>query len=201
MQIVRDLAGYSYGRSDLVRRAMSKKKADIMAQEEEYFVRGKLFDDGTVDVPGCIRNGVPEREAKEIFQTMVKFASYAFNKSHAAAYAVLAYETAWLKRYYPAEFMAALMTSVKGDPLHVAKYIRNCREMGIEVLPPDVLQSEKKFSVQKGAVRFGLTGIKNVGDAVIDEIIKARETHGSSGDFEDFINSLDITKINKKAII
>ena len=200
MQIVRDLAGYSYGRSDLVRRAMSKKKADIMAQEEEYFVRGKLFDDGTVDVPGCIRNGVPEREAKEIFQTMVKFASYAFNKSHAAAYAVLAYETAWLKRYYPAEFMAALMTSVKGDPRHVAKYIRNCREMGIEVLPPDVLQSEKKFSVQKGAVRFGLTGIKNVGDAVIDEIIKERETHGSSGDFEDFINSLDITKINKKAI-
>ena len=140
MQIVRDLAGYSYGRSDLVRRAMSKKKADVMAQEEEYFVRGKLLEDGTVDVPGCVRNGVPEAEAKAIFQDMVKFASYAFNKSHAAAYAVLAYETAWLKRHYPAEFMAALMTSVKGDPRQVAKYIRNCKEMGIQVLPPDVLR-------------------------------------------------------------
>ena len=200
MQIVRDLAGYSYGRSDLVRRAMSKKKADVMAQEEEYFVRGKLLEDGTVDVPGCVRNGVPEAEAKAIFQDMVKFASYAFNKSHAAAYAVLAYETAWLKRHYPAEFMAALMTSVKGDPRQVAKYIRNCKEMGIQVLPPDVLQSEKKFSVHDGAVRFGMMGIKNVGDAVIDEIIRARKEYNPSGDFEDFINSLDISKINKKAI-
>lgn len=200
MQIVRDLAGYSYGRSDLVRRAMSKKKADVMAQEEEYFVYGKLFEDGTIDVPGCVRNGVPEAEAKSIFKDMVKFASYAFNKSHAAAYAVLAYETAWLKKYYPAEFMAALMTSVKGDAKQISKYIRNCKEMGISVLPPDVNQSEKQFSVFDGAVRFGLMGIKSVGDAVIDEIIRARQEHGPAKDFEDFINHLDISKINKKAV-
>lgn len=200
MQIVRDLAGYSYGRSDLVRRAMSKKKAAVMAQEEEYFVYGKLNEDGSIDVPGCVRNGVPEEAAKSIFQDMAKFASYGFNKSHAAAYAVLAYETAWLKRYYPAEFMAALMTSVKGEPRQVSKYIRNCKEMGIEVLPPDVTMSEKKFSVHDGAVRFGLMGIKNVGDAVIDEIIRVRDEYGPASDFEDFINSLDISKINKKAI-
>lgn len=200
MQIVRDLAGYSYGRSDLVRRAMSKKKAKVMAQEEEYFVHGKLNEDGSIDVPGCVRNGVPEEAAKSIFQDMAKFASYGFNKSHAAAYAVLAYETAWLKRYYPAEFMAALMTSVKGEPRQVSKYIRNCKEMGIQVLPPDVTMSEKKFSVHDGAVRFGLMGIKNVGDAVIDEIIRVRDEYGPADDFEDFINSLDISKINKKAI-
>ena len=200
MQIVRDLAGYSYGRSDLVRRAMSKKKADVMAQEEEYFIHGKLTEDGEIDVPGCVRNGVPEDKAKAIFHDMVKFASYAFNKSHAAAYAVLAYETAWLKKYYPAEFMAALMTSVKGDPRQVSKYIRNCKEMGIEVLPPDVAASEKQFSVHGGAVRFGLMGIKNVGEAVIDDILRAREEYGPAGDFEDFINSLDISKVNKKAI-
>ena len=200
MQIVRDLAGSSYGRSDLVRRAMSKKKADVMAQEEEYFINGKYNEDGTVDVPGCVRNGVPEDVAREIFHDMVKFASYAFNKSHAAAYAVLAYETAWLKKYYPAEFMSALMTSVKGDPRQISKYIRNCKEMGIDVLPPDVTRSEKQFSVQDGAVRFGLMGIKNVGEAVIDEILRVREEHGITGDFEDFINSLDISKINRKAV-
>ncbi len=200
MQIVRDLAGYSYGRSDLVRRAMSKKKADVMAQEEEYFINGKYNEDGTVDVPGCVRNGVPRETAKEIFHDMVKFAAYAFNKSHAAAYAVLAYETAWLKKYYPAEFMSALMTSVRGDARQISKYIRNCREMGIDVLPPDVTASEKQFSVQDGAVRFGLSGIKNVGEAVIDEILRVRRNQGITGDFEDFINSLDISKINKKAV-
>ena len=200
MQIVRDLAGYSYGRSDLVRRAMSKKKADVMAQEEEYFINGKYNEDGTVDVPGCVRNGVPHETAKEIFHDMVKFAAYAFNKSHAAAYAVLAYETAWLKKYYPAEFMSALMTSVRGDARQISKYIRNCREMGIDVLPPDVTASEKQFSVQDGAVRFGLSGIKNVGEAVIDEILRVRRNQGITGDFEDFINSLDISKINKKAV-
>lgn len=200
MQIVRDLAGYSYGRSDLVRKAMSKKKADVMAQEEQYFLYGRPADDGSEEVPGCVKNGIPEETAKKIFHDMVKFAAYAFNKSHAAAYAVLAYQTAWLKRYYRAEFMAALMTSVSGEPRQIAKYIRNCRERGIEVLPPDINRSEKKFSVCSGAVRYGFMGVKNVGDGVIDEIIRAREERGVQQDFESFINILDISKINKKAI-
>ncbi len=200
MQIVRDLAGYSYGRSDLVRRAMSKKKADVMAQEERYFVYGRPADESGEEVPGCIKNGIPEQTAKKIFRDMGKFASYGFNKSHAVAYAVLAYETAWLKRYYPAEFMAALMTSVSGEPRHIAKYIRNCRENGIEVLPPDIRQSEKKFSVHDGAVRYGFMGVKNVGEGVIDEIMRARREFGAPTDFESFINTLDITRVNKKAV-
>ncbi len=199
MQIVRDLAGYSYGRSDLVRRAMSKKKADVMAKEEEYFIHGKLNDDGTIDVPGCVRNGVPEREAKEIFDSIAAFSEYGFNKSHAAAYAVLAYQTAYLKCHYPAEFMAPFLT-IMGDPKHIARYVRNCKEMGIDVLPPDVMFSEKEFSVQNGAIRFGLLGIKGVGESVVDEIIRARTEYGKPEDFEDFINMLDISKINKKAV-
>ena len=175
MQIVRDLGGYSYGRSDLVRRAMSKKKMDVMLQEKEYFINGKISEDGTVEIPGCIRNGVPREAAEEIFNQMISFAEYAFNKSHAAAYAVLAYETGYLKAHYPVEFMAALMTSVMGDAKSMALYIRNCREMGIEVLPPDVNESEKKFSVvyepedtekNHGKIRFGLMGIKNLGDGL-----------------------------------
>ena len=138
MQIVRDLGGYSYGRSDLVRRAMGKKKMDVMLQEKEYFINGKLDDDGNVEIAGCIRNGVPEKIAEEIFNQMVSFAEYAFNKSHAAAYAVVAYETGYLKAHYTVEFMAALMTSVMGDSDSIAKYMRNCTEMGIEVLPPDI---------------------------------------------------------------
>ena len=200
MQIVRDLAGYSYGRSDLVRRAMSKKKADVMAQEEQYFIYGKPADEKNPEVPGCIRNGIPAEAAKAIFDDMVKFASYAFNKSHAAAYAVLAYQTAWLKYHYPAEFMAALMTSVSGDFNQIGKYIRNCRDNGIEVLPPDINHSEKKFSVHDGAVRFGFMGIKNLGENPIDEIIRARKTVGRFTDFESFISSIDVTKINKKAV-
>lgn len=200
MQIVRDLAGYSYGRSDLVRRAMSKKKADVMAREEEYFVNGKLNDDGSIDVPGCVRNGVPEEKARIIFRDMVKFASYAFNKSHAAAYAVLAYETAWLKRYYPAEFMAALMTSVRGEQSQIAKYIRNCKEMGIKVLPPDVNVSEKNFTVNDGVIRFGLSSVKNVGDGIVDEIIRARNAYGVREDLESFLESLDVKKIKRNAL-
>ena len=178
MQIVRDLGGYSYGRSDLVRRAMSKKKMDVMLEEKEYFINGKTADDGTIEIMGCVRNGVPKEAAEEIFNQMVSFAEYAFNKSHAAAYAVVAYETGYLKAHYPVEFMAALLTSVMGDASSTAKYIRNCTEMGIEVLPPDVNQSSKKFSVVDGKIRFGLMGVKNVGEGPIDAIIEARESKG-----------------------
>ena len=178
MQIVRDLGGYSYGRSDLVRRAMGKKKMDVMLQEKEYFINGKLDDDGNVEIAGCIRNGVPEKTAEEIFNQMVSFAEYAFNKSHAAAYAVVAYETGYLKAHYTVEFMAALMTSVMGDSDSIAKYMRNCTEMGIEVLPPDINESQKKFSVVDGKIRFGLLGVKNVGEGAIDAIIEARQTKG-----------------------
>ncbi len=200
MQIVRDLAGYSYGRSDLVRRAMSKKKADVMLQEEEYFVNGRPAEDGQAAVPGCVANGIPENVAREIFAHMVSFASYAFNKSHAAAYAVVAYETAWLKYHYPAEFMAALMTSVSDDSAKIAQYIRNCREHGIRVLPPDINQSSRKFAVTDGAVRFGFTGIRNVGDGVIEEILRAREHTGGFTSFQNFIDSLDVSRVNKKAV-
>ena len=200
MQIVRDLAGYTYGRSDLVRRAMSKKKMDVMLQEKEYFIHGKEDEQGNIEIMGCVRNGVPENIAEEIFNQMVSFAEYAFNKSHAAAYAVVAYETAYLKAYYPVEFMAALMTSVIGDGVQIAKYIRNCNEMGIEVLPPSVLESSKKFTVVDGKIRFGLLGVKNVGAGVIDEIIKSREEKGMPKDIFQFISNANIHEINKKAI-
>ncbi len=200
MQIVRDLGGYSYGRSDLVRRAMSKKKMDVMLEEKEYFIHGKTDENGNVEIAGCVRNGVPEDAAEEIFNQMVSFAEYAFNKSHAAAYAVVAYETGYLKVHYPVEFMAALMTSVMGDADSIAKYIRNCQDMGIEVLPPDVNESDKKFSVADGKIRFGLSGVKNVGEGAIDAIIEAREEKGVPKDIFRFIENLDIHKINKKAI-
>lgn len=200
MQIVRDLAGYTYGRSDLVRRAMSKKKRDVMEQEREYFIHGKNGEDGSVELPGCVRNGIPERAASEIYDQMVSFAEYAFNKSHAAAYAVVAYETAWLKTHYPVEFMAALMTSVIGDAGQIAKYIRNCAEMSIQVLPPNVCESGKKFTVKDGKIRFGLLGVKNVGEGVIDAIIRARTEKGMPSDIFQFIGDLNIHEVNKKAM-
>lgn len=200
MQIVRDLAGYTYGRSDLVRRAMSKKKMDVMLKEQEYFVYGKDDDLGNIEIKGCLRNGIPERAAKEIYNQMISFAEYAFNKSHAAAYAVLAYQTAYLKTYYPVEFMAALMTSVIGDSAQIAKYIRNCTEMKIEVLPPDVNESSKKFTVKDGKIRFGLLGVKNVGEGIIDAIIKMREEKGIPLSIFQFINNIDVHEINKKAV-
>lgn len=208
MQIVRDLGGYSYGRSDLVRRAMSKKKMDVMLQEKEYFIHGKTDEAGNVEIDGCVRRGIPEDKAEEIFNQMISFAEYAFNKSHAAAYAVLAYETGYLKAHYPVEFMAALMTSVMGDAKSMAHYIRNCREMGIEVLPPDVNESGKKFTVvydedekgrRRGRIRFGLLGIKNLGEIPIDAIIEARETKGRPKDIFAFFNNIDIHRINRKA--
>ncbi|MBQ6948259.1 MAG: DNA polymerase III subunit alpha, partial [Firmicutes bacterium] len=149
----------------------------------------------------CVRNGVSERAANEIYDKMISFAEYAFNKSHAAAYAVLAYQTAWLKYYYPVEFMAALMTSVMGDSASVAKYIRNCTEMGIEVLPPDVNESDKKFGATKdGKIRFGLLAVKNVGEGVIDEIVRARQEKGKPGDIFRFIDQMNIHEVKKNAV-
>lgn len=200
MQIVRELGGYSYGRSDLVRRAMGKKKMDIMLKEKDYFINGKIAEDGTVEIAGCVRNGIPKDIAEAIFNQMVSFAEYAFNKSHAAAYAVIAYETAYLKTYYPVEFMAALMTSVMGDSSSIAKYIRNCTEMNIRVLPPDVNESGKKFTVKDGKIRFGLLGIKNVGEGVIHEIIRARTEKHLPKDIFQFIGNLNIHEVNKKAV-
>lgn len=200
MQIVRDLGGYSYGRSDLVRRAMSKKKADVMMKEKEYFIFGKTDDAGNIEVPGCIRNGIPEKAAEEIFNSMVSFAEYAFNKSHAAAYAVVAYETAYLKVHYPVEFMAAVMTSVMGDSGQIAKYIRNCNEMGIEVLPPSVLESDAKFTVKDGKIRFGILGIKNVGEGVARAITEMRREKGLPKDIFQFVNNIDTREVNKKAL-
>ena len=200
MQIVRDLGGYSYGRSDLVRRAMSKKKMDVMLEEKQYFIHGKTDDEGNIEIAGCVRNGISEAAAEEIFNDMVSFAQYAFNKSHAAAYAVVAYETGYLKLHYPVEFMAALMTSVMGDVNQIPKYIRNCTEMGIEVMPPCVNKSLKKFSTEKGKIRFGLLGVKNVGENAIEAIIKARNEKGMATNIFSFIEQLDISQVNKKAV-
>ena len=200
MQIVRELAGYSFGRSDIVRRAMSKKKKDVMLQEKEYFIHGKTDENGNIEIEGCVRHGISEAAAESIFSDMETFAQYAFNKSHAAVYAVVAYETGYLKKYYPVEFMAALMTSVMGDAKSIAKYIRNCKEMGIEVLPPCINESQKKFSVVDGKIRFGLLGVKNVGEGAIDAIIKAREEKGRPQDIFQFINNVEISEVNKKAV-
>ena len=163
MQIVRDLAGYTLGRSDLVRRAMSKKKADVMAKERQNFVYGNPEE----GVPGCIANGIDEKTANKIYDEMTDFAKYAFNKSHAAAYAVVSYQTAWLKYYYPVEYMAALMTSVIDNPGKVAEYIYSCRQMGIKILPPDINHGYSSFSVDNGSIRYGLAAIKCFGRPVI----------------------------------
>ncbi len=200
MQIVRDLGGYSYGRSDLVRRAMSKKKMSVMLEEKEYFINGRLADDGSVEIAGCVANGIPEEAAEAIFEDMVSFAQYAFNKSHAAAYAVVSFETAYLKCYYPVEFMAALMTSMSGDVKHTTEYVRNCREMGIETLPPSVTKSERNFSVENGKIRFGLLSVKNVGVGIVDAILEARELNGEPSDMFELINSINPKELNKKAI-
>lgn len=200
MQIVRDLGGYSYGRSDLVRRAMSKKKKDVMLKEKEYFINGKLDENGEPEIAGCIRNGISRKAAEAIFDDMESFAQYAFNKSHAAAYAVVAYETGYLKKHYPVEFMAALMTSVMGDAKLIARYIRNCGDMGIDVLPPSVNKSQKKFSVEDGKIRFGLLGVKNVGENVIEAILAARKEKGKPSDIFSFISNLDISQVNKRAV-
>lgn len=196
MQIVRDLAGYTLGRSDLVRRAMSKKKASVMEKERQNFIYGNEEE----GVPGCIKNGISEEIANKIYDEMTDFAKYAFNKSHAAAYAVVAYQTAFLKCYYPVEYMAALMTSVIDSPDKVASYIYHCRELGIQVLPPDINVGEAGFSVQDNCIRYGLTAIKNIGRPVIESLIEERTAHGSFKNLEDFITRMNGKELNKRAV-
>ncbi|GAA0092200.1 DNA polymerase III subunit alpha [Paraclostridium bifermentans] len=200
MQVVRDLGGYSYGRSDLVRRAMGKKKMDVMEKEREYFIHGKTDENGELEIAGCVRNGVPEDIGNKIFDDMIDFAKYAFNKSHAAAYGVLAYETAYLKAHYPVEFMAALITSVMGNTDKVVEYIRECNSLKIDVLKPDINKSFTKFSVEDKSIRFGLAAVKNVGVNVLNNIIKERESGGEFKDFNEFCKRLDSKDLNKRII-
>ena len=197
MQIVRDLAGYTLGRSDLLRRAMSKKKADVMEKERQIFIYG----DPDTDVPGCIKNGIDEKIANHIYDEMTDFAKYAFNKSHAAAYAVVAYQTAWLKYYYPLEFMAALMTSVIDTPSKVAGYIYTCRQMGIKILPPDINHGEADFSVDGENIRYGLAAIKSIGRPIVNAIVEERTAFGPFSNLEDFITRMSGREnVNKRAI-
>lgn len=200
MQVVRDLGGYSYGRSDLVRRAMGKKKMDVMEEERRYFIHGKEDENGNIEITGCVRNGVPEDIADKIFDDMIDFAKYAFNKSHAAAYGVLSYQTAYLKAYYPVEFMAALITSVMGNTDKVVEYIRECSALKIDVLKPDINKSFAKFSVEGNNIRFGLAAVKNVGVNIINNIINERETNGYFKDFGDLAKRLDSKDTNKRCI-
>ena len=196
MQIVMALAGYSLGRSDLVRRAMSKKKADVMAKERQYFVYGNEES----GVPGCIKNGISETIANKIFDEMTDFASYAFNKSHAAAYAVVAYETAYLRCHYPLDFMSALLTSVRDNSQKLSKYIVAVKKMGIKVLPPDVNKGEGVFSVDGDAIRYGMSAIKSIGDNVVETILEARRTGGPFRDLKDFIERVSNKEANKRTI-
>ena len=196
MQIVRDLAGYTLGRSDLVRRAMSKKKAAVMEKERQNFVYGNPEE----GVPGCIANGISEQVANKIYDEMIDFAKYAFNKSHAAAYAVVSYQTAWLKYYFPVEFMAALMTSCIENPSKVAEYILNCRQMGIKILPPDINRSEGNFSVEPGGIRYGLSAIKGIGKPVMEAIVQERNQGGPYTSLKDFAQRLSGKEVNKRTI-
>ena len=197
MQIVRDLAGYTLGRSDLLRRAMSKKKAAVMEKERNTFVYG----DEETGVPGCIKNGIDEQTANKIYDEMIDFAKYAFNKSHAAAYAVVSYQTAWLKYYYPVEFMAALMTSVIDNPTKVAEYIYVCRQMGIRILPPDINKGEADFSVDGGDIRYGLAAIKSIGRPVIRAIVNDRKELGEFRNLEDFITRISSRELMNKRLV
>lgn len=197
MQIVRDLAGYTLGRSDLLRRAMSKKKAAVMEKERKTFVYG----DEETGVPGCIKNGIDEQTANKIYDEMIDFAKYAFNKSHAAAYAVVSYQTAWLKYYYPVEYMAALMTSVIDNPTKVAEYIYVCRQMEIRILPPDINKGEADFSVDGGDIRYGLAAIKSIGRPVIRAIVNDRKELGEFRNLEDFITRISSRELMNKRLV
>lgn len=196
MQIVRDLAGYTLGRSDLLRRAMSKKKGDVMQRERQNFVYGNPEE----GVPGCVANGISEQVANKIYDEMIDFAKYAFNKSHAAAYAVVSYQTAYLKYYHPVEFMAALMTSVIDNPGKVAEYIYTCRQMGIQILPPDINRGVGNFSVDNGNIRYGLTAIKSIGRPVIEAIVSERQIRGEFKSLKDFLDRMTGKEINKKSV-
>lgn len=196
MQIVMKLAGYTLGRSDLVRRAMSKKKGDVMVKERQNFVYGNEEE----KIPGCIKNGIDEKTANQIWDEMLDFAKYAFNKSHAAAYAVVAYQTAYLRCHYPVEFMAALLTSVLGNTAKIAEYSYACRKLGIKILPPDINRGEGAFSVDHGNIRYGLTAIKSLGKPVIEAMIKERREHGNYRDFKDLVERLSSKEINKRTV-
>ena len=202
MEIVRKLGGYSFGRADLVRRAMGKKKMDVMEKERRNFIYGQTDENGEILLTGAIRNGVDETTASRIFDLMIDFANYAFNKSHSAAYAVIAYRTAWLKVYYPVEFMAALISSIMGNTSQVSLYIQECKRLNIEVLPPDINHSEGKFTVDKARIRYGLSAVKNVGDNLINAIIQARND-GRFNSFTEFIERIEKTDssvMNKRAV-
>lgn len=190
MQIVQNLGGYSLGRADLVRRAMSKKKAAVMEAERQNFVYGSKEE----NVPGCISKGISEDVANHIYDTMIDFAKYAFNKSHAACYAVVTYQTAWLKHYHPVEYMAALITSVIDKPDKTAGYILSCRKMGIPVLPPDINEGEASFSVSNGCVRYALTAVKGVGTSVVNDIVADRTQNGKFRDLKDFLTRSSVNK-------
>lgn len=200
MQIVRDLAGYSLGRADLVRRAMGKKKLDVMAKEREVFINGQVNENGNIEVPGCVRNGIDAESANKIFDEMAEFAKYAFNKSHAACYAVVAYRTAYLKAYYPAEFMASMLNSYLGNLDKVPDYIDECKKLGIEILKPEINKSYSRFTVESGKIRFGLGSIKNVGLQPVANIIKERDANGAFTGFTDFCERMAGEAVNKKCI-
>ena len=200
MEIVRKLGGYSLGRSDMVRRAMSKKKHSVMEQERKNFIYGIVDEEGNVEVPGCLRNGISEKAANDIFDSMMDFASYAFNKSHAAAYAVVGYQTAYLMHYYPVETIAAMLNSMMGSSEKVAHYINFAESQGIQVLPPNINESYSKFTVKGDKIRFGLAAIKNVGINVVDSIVEARNSKGKFESITDFINKIDLSAINKRAV-
>ena len=200
MQIVRDLAGYSLGRADLVRRAMGKKKLDVMAKEREIFINGQVDEEGNIVVPGCVRNGIDAESANKIFDEMAEFAKYAFNKSHAACYAVVAYRTAYLKAYYPTEFMAAMLNSFLGNLDKIPQYIDECKSLGIEILKPDINMSSEKFTVEGKKIRFGLGSIKNVGSVPVQNIVKVRKENGKFKGFTDFCEKIADEQVNKKCI-
>lgn len=206
MQIVRDLAGYSLGRADLVRRAMGKKKLDVMAKEREVFIHGQVDEEGNIVVPGCVRNGIDEQSANKIFDEMAEFAKYAFNKSHAACYAVIAYRTAYLKAYYPAEFMAATLNSFLGNLDKIPQYIDECKLLGIEILKPEINKSDTKFTTElntsssQSKIRFGLGSIKNVGTVPVNNIVKERKENGPYKSFTDFCERIADEAVNKKCI-
>ena len=200
MQIVRDLAGYSLGRADLVRRAMGKKKLDVMAKEREYFIYGQTDENGNILIPGCVRNGIDEVSANKIFDEMAEFAKYAFNKSHAAAYAVVSYRTAYLKAYYPPEFMAATLNSFLGNLDKVPVYIDECRKLGIEILKPSINKSYTKFAVYGNQIRFGLGSVKNVGINAVEAIVEERKKNGEYTSFTDFCERIQSETVNKKCI-
>ena len=200
MRIFRELAGYSLGRADIVRRAMSKKKHDVMEQEREYFIHGLKREDGTVEIEGCIARGVDEQTAETIYDEMKSFASYAFNKSHAAAYAVVAYRTAYLKYHYPKEYMAALLTSVLASAGKIAAYMEECSRLNIAVLPPHVNESEQGFSVFENSIRFGLLAIRNLGRGLIQRILSERTMNGPFTTFYDFCKRMQGRDLNRRAV-